>query len=146
VRLGLLLMTPVSRSAVVPYAASMPADALLAAVQGLLGDTPGRGLIQVRVVEQLPPPPNAGPGTELKRLLARVGITPKPGCKCVARAIEMDIRGPEWCEQNIGIITGWLREEAERRGLPFIDAAGRMLVRRAIATARKHTHATTQGK
>jgi hypothetical protein len=34
-------------------------------------------------------------------------------------------------------IVGWLREEATKRGLPFLDAAGRLLVRRAIKNARK---------
>jgi len=34
-------------------------------------------------------------------------------------------------------IMGFLREAAEERGLPFLDVAGRMLVRRAIANARK---------
>jgi len=30
-----------------------------------------------------------------------------------------------------------MRAEAEARGLPFFDIAGRLLVRRAISTARK---------
>jgi len=49
----------------------------------------------------------------------------------------MDERGIEWCEQNIDEIVGWLREEAHKRGLPFVDMAGRMLVRRAIRNARR---------
>jgi len=78
-----------------------------------------------------------GPGTELKNLLAKVGITASPDCACNARAAEMDRQGVEWCEANLDTIVGWLREEAEARGLPFIDLAGRMLVRRAISNARK---------
>jgi hypothetical protein len=34
-------------------------------------------------------------------------------------------------------LIGWLREEATKRGLPFVDMAGRMLVKRAIKNARK---------
>ncbi len=49
----------------------------------------------------------------------------------------MDARGCDWCEENLDAIVGWLREEAEKRGLPFIDVAGRLLVRRAIKNARK---------
>jgi hypothetical protein len=49
----------------------------------------------------------------------------------------MDRQGIEWCEGNIDTIVGWLREQAEARGLPFLDVAGRLLVRRAIANARK---------
>jgi hypothetical protein len=84
-----------------------------------------------------PPAPTHGPGTELKKLLSRVGITSTPTCSCNARARTMDERGCDWCEANIDEIVGWLREEATKRGLPFIDMAGRMLVRRAIKNARR---------
>lgn len=78
------------------------------------------------------------PGTALKVLLAKwFGIRSNSGCGCDSRAAEMDARGPDWCEQNIDTIVGWLRDEAKQRGLPFLDAAGRLLVRKAIANARK---------
>jgi hypothetical protein len=82
-------------------------------------------------------PPAHGPGTELKRLLARVGIAAAPDCACNARAAEMDRQGVEWCEANVDTIVGWLREQATARGLPFLDAAGRFLIKRAIKNARK---------
>jgi hypothetical protein len=78
-----------------------------------------------------------GPGTELKKLLAAVGITATPNCSCNARAREMDRQGCDWCEANLDTIVGWLREEATKRGLPFLDAAGRLLVKRAIRNARR---------
>jgi hypothetical protein len=84
------------------------------------------------------PPPTHGPGTELKKLLAKVGITSTPDCSCNARAAEMDRQGVDWCEANIDNIVGWLREQATARGLPFVDLAGRMLVRRAIRNARRN--------
>jgi hypothetical protein len=85
-----------------------------------------------------PAPPTHGPGTELKKLLAKVGITASPDCACNARAAEMDRQGVEWCEANLDTIVGWLREQAEARGLPFLDLAGRLLVRRAISNARRN--------
>jgi hypothetical protein len=85
-----------------------------------------------------PAPPTHGPGTELKKLLARVGITAAPDCACNDRAAEMDRQGVEWCEANLDTIVGWLREQAEARGLPFLDVAGRLLVRRAISNARRN--------
>ena len=88
----------------------------------------------------VPPPepaPTHGPGSELKKLLKKIGITASPDCSCNARARLMDERGIEWCEANIDEIVGWLREEASKRGLPFVDMAGRMLVKRAIRNARK---------
>jgi hypothetical protein len=84
-----------------------------------------------------PAQPTNGPGTELKKLLSKVGITASPDCACNARAAEMDRQGVEWCEANLDTIVGWLREQAEARGLPFLYLAGRLLVRRAISNARK---------
>lgn len=53
----------------------------------------------------------------------------------------MDTNGVEWCAANLEEIVGWLRESAAERGLPFLDAAGRVLVRRAIANARRKEQA-----
>jgi hypothetical protein len=94
-----------------------------------------------------PAPPTRGPGTELKKLLKRVGITATPNCSCNARARRMDeeeAKEPGWCEAHLDEIVGWLREEATKRGLPFLDAAGRVLVRRAISNARKEAARATQ--
>jgi hypothetical protein len=79
-----------------------------------------------------------GAGTQLKKLLGRLGLATAPGCACNARAAEMDTNGIEWCASNVDTIVGWLREQAIARGLPFLDVAGRLLVRRAIANARRN--------
>jgi hypothetical protein len=82
----------------------------------------------------------SGPGAELKKLLAKVGIKSTASCSCNKRARtmnEMETKEPGWCAANIDTIVGWLREEATKRKLPFIDAAGRLLVKRAIRNARK---------
>jgi hypothetical protein len=50
----------------------------------------------------------------------------------------MDEMGCDWVEENIDECVGYLRESAADRGLPFLDLAGRMLVRRAIANARRN--------
>jgi hypothetical protein len=86
----------------------------------------------------LPPPP--GPGTELKALLKKVGITASPGCSCNKRAQVMDeneSKEPGWCEQNLETICDWLQEEATKRKLPFVRMAAKILVRQAIRNARK---------
>lgn len=80
-----------------------------------------------------------GPGTELKQLLGKIGIEATADCPCHARAAEMDRRGCDWCAENIETILGWLREEAERRNLPFVEFAARQLVKLAIRRARKKT-------
>lgn len=89
-----------------------------------------------------PPPetledyPN-GPGTILSKMLSKIGIKSTPNCSCRRRAMEMNSRGPEWCAENIETIVGWLREESEKRKLPFVDFAGRLLIQRAIKISRK---------
>ncbi len=83
------------------------------------------------------PKPYAGPGTQLKRMLAKLGLKPEPGCPCLSRAAEMDRRGVPWCAENIDTILGWLKEESDRRGLPFAEFVARMLIKRAIGAARR---------
>jgi hypothetical protein len=92
-----------------------------------------------------PPPPAekisalnlAGPGTQLKRMLSKVGIKATPNCSCNARARKMDEMGIEWCEQNVNEIVGWLKEEAQRRNLPFLAFPTKILIQRAISAARR---------
>jgi hypothetical protein len=71
--------------------------------------------------------------------LKRFGIEPTPTCQCRAKAAEMDAWGPDECEkpERIEEVVAVMRAEAETRGLPFIDVAGRLLVRRAILNARR---------
>jgi hypothetical protein len=86
-----------------------------------------------------PPHPRGLPGTELAKLLKRFGIEPMPACGCRAMATQMDAWGPDECEkpERIEEVVAVMREEAKARGLPFLDAAGRLLVRRAIRNARR---------
>jgi hypothetical protein len=83
--------------------------------------------------------PKAGPGTELSKILKRFGIEPTPTCKCRAKAEQMNAWGCDECSkpERIDEVVAVMREEAKARGLPFLDAAGRVLVRRAISNARK---------
>lgn len=84
------------------------------------------------------------PGAELKEMLARLGFQPSPNCKCSSKARAMDLKGVDWCEQNIETIIEWLKEEATARGLPFFAMPARMLVRRAIANARREAQRATK--
>jgi hypothetical protein len=78
-----------------------------------------------------------GPGTEMKALLAKIGIVASPTCSCNKRAKIMDAKGCDWCDQNIDTIDGWLAEEAKKRKLPYLSLAGKTLIRLAIHRARK---------
>lgn len=79
----------------------------------------------------------AGPGSQLKKLLSKVGIRSSATCSCNARAKKMDEMGIEWCEQNIAEIVGWLKEEATKRKLPFLSFPAKVMVQRAIKIAKK---------
>jgi hypothetical protein len=77
-----------------------------------------------------------GPGTELKKLLAGIGIE-AADCKCNSRAAYMDRQAAEWCESKMATIVGWLREAARDRKLPFVEFVARGVVRKAIKNARR---------
>ena len=78
-------------------------------------------------------------GSALKQILGGwpFRITATGTCPCLAYAAQMDGWGCDECERRIEEIVAHLREQAFARGLPFLDAAGRLLVRRAIKNARK---------
>lgn len=80
-----------------------------------------------------------GPGAELKRLLSKwpFRIVATPSCPCNAMAALMDSWGPDGCEKRMPEIVEHMRAQAQARGLPFLDAAARMLVRRAVSNARR---------
>jgi len=81
----------------------------------------------------------AGPGSELKKLLAGwpLRITSSSTCSCNAHARRMDEMGCDWCEANVPSIIEWMRGEAGKRKLPFIATIAKLMVRRAIHKARK---------
>ena len=49
----------------------------------------------------------------------------------------MDTKGLQWCRDNIDTISGWLNEEATKRKLPYVEMAGKTLIRLAIRTAER---------
>lgn len=104
-------------------------------IQTLFGDDPAKYLrsLYPKTLEEYP----NYPGTILSKMIKSVGIQMSDSCSCKRHALEMNDKGNDWCEQNIDTIVGWLREEAKRRNLPFLDAIGKMLVNRAIKKSRK---------
>jgi hypothetical protein len=78
------------------------------------------------------PPAATGPGMELKALLRLAGIVASPTCSCNARAAQMDAWGGWECLARLPEINGWLKEEAEKRGLWFFPPAGYALVLSAV--------------
>jgi hypothetical protein len=81
--------------------------------------------------------PENGPGTELKKILSYIGITPTQSCNCNKRANTMNAWGADKCNENIDIILDWLKEEADSRKLPFIRSLAKVLVKKAIKNSKK---------
>lgn len=76
-----------------------------------------------------------GPGTELKKLLASIGIHATPTCKCNKMAKQMNEWGQESLK-HIEEIVDVMEETAKARGLPFVRLGGKALVRLACMRAR----------
>lgn len=104
-------------------------------LRSILGDNPAKYLRSLfpQTMEEHP----NGPGSVLSNMIKKIGIVMTQGCSCRRHAIEMNEKGNDWCEQNIDTIVGWLREEAEKRRLPFFDSVGKIMVNRAIKKSRK---------
>lgn len=103
----------------------------------------------VRVLMAMQPSAiHCGPGTELHALLGRFGLTDSGDCKCKSRVSymnKMEADSPGWCAEHEDEIVGWLRESAADRSLPFLDWPARLLIRRAIANARRKDAARAEG-
>jgi len=82
-----------------------------------------------------PVPTTCGPGCQLRRTLAWWGIRDDGSCGCDSFAAKMDAWGQD-CWDHIEEIVSHLREAAEKKGLPFIATAARIMVGRAIEAAR----------
>ena len=78
-----------------------------------------------------------GPGTVLKAMLRRLGFKYEAGCQCADHAKQMNRWGPDGCEKNFDIISGWLAAEAEKRGIPYLTSLGKVLISASIKRSRR---------
>jgi hypothetical protein len=83
-----------------------------------------------------PAPTTCGPGCQLRRTLAWWGIRDDGSCGCDSFAAQMDAWGQS-CWDHLEEIVEHLRGAAEKKGLPFLATAARILVARAIDAARR---------
>ena len=58
--------------------------------------------------------PPEGPGTELKAILASIGIVPEPNCDCDGKARAMNMFGSAECRVKFWEIVGWLKDGQDR--------------------------------
>lgn len=100
-----------------------------------LGEDPAKKLRSMfpKTLEEDPD----GPGTILTGMISSIGIKSTSNCSCRKHAIDMNIFGNDWCEENIGTVLGWLKEESTKRNLPFVEMVAKLMVQRAIKTSRR---------
>jgi hypothetical protein len=79
---------------------------------------------------------SCGPGCQLRRTLSWWGIRDDGKCGCTEYAAQMDAWGCDECFRRMEEIIEHLREAAEKKSLPFIATAARIMVGRAIEAAR----------
>lgn len=98
-------------------------------------DDPAR-ILRSKFPKTLEENPN-GPGSILTNMISTMGIKSTPNCSCRRHALEMNDKGPDWCEENLPTILGWLKEESSKRNLPYIETVASLMVKRAISTSRR---------
>ena len=91
----------------------------------------------LKVIIEEEPDMNCKAGTELKNILKLFGIKATSDCICTDRAQVMDTMGCDWSEENLILISFWMREEAERRRLPAPMWVLKILIKWAIRRAKK---------
>lgn len=73
-----------------------------------------------------PHTPAEGPGSELKKLLAEMGVTNFTGCNCDAKAAQMNRWGVDGCRDRLDQIRGWIAEaQAKASWTDTITAAAK---------------------
>lgn len=70
------------------------------------------------------PSPGYGPGTEMKKILASVGIVPTEKCDCTTKAAHMDAIGVESCKIHREHIVRWLKAGSEAWGWGSLVTTG----------------------
>lgn len=93
----------------------------------------GAGVQAAKGIDPMNRVTTSGPGTELKKILATLGITHQPGCDCNAKAIQMDQWGVAGCRENFDTIVGWMRDGATRWGWAARLKAGAKAVTSGLA-------------
>jgi hypothetical protein len=78
---------------------------------------------------------SCGPGCQLRRSLSWF-VRDDGQCGCTEYAAQMDAWGPDECWRRLEEIVEHLRQAAEKKSLPFIATAARILIGRAIEAAR----------
>lgn len=81
--------------------------------------------------------PKSKPGTKLKQLLELFWFVKSEDCNCNKHIAEMNNNGPDWCDENMDTIVGWLREESGNRKILFSEFIARRLIKLAIARSKK---------
>lgn len=87
-----------------------------------------------------------GPGSILHGMFAALGIKSTPTCSCRRHAMEMNEKGIEWCEENLPTILSWLKDETQKRKLPWSETVASLVVKKAINRSKKYREANERAR
>ncbi len=94
------------------------------------------GVVKYGPVKAATPRIPIGAGTELKKLLALIGITSRPGCSCNAMAAKMNANGAAWCLKFLPKIVETMQKEAKKRKLRFVPFGAYCIAIMAIISSK----------
>lgn len=77
-------------------------------------------------------PVQRGPGTELHKLIAELGIQPDASCGCEAMGQKMDAWGPAGCREHRGEILAHLESAYSSTDWPTVLRAGTLAIARGL--------------
>jgi len=91
--------------------------------------------------------PQEGPGTELHKILERMGFEITDTCPCRKHIKQMNEWGPAGCREHLDEIIDWLKAEAERRNKEalFVRWGVRLVILLAIRRAEKREKRSCAG-
>jgi len=95
----------------------------------------------------------SGPGTELKKELAKLGFSTASGCGCSSKSNKMDKWGAEKCREKIEEITDWLVDAAKKNSwltriavsAPIVGDVARYEIKQMILRAIERAESSSQG-
>lgn len=107
---------------------------------------PTQRMCQVKMREEFVVTYPAGPGTELKEMLADFGFSSFEGCKCNSLVNRMNRWGPDGCRQpdNKQTVLAELRFQAKLKNVTLYDnSVGEALIEEACRRAEEKAAATS---
>lgn len=87
-----------------------------------------------------------GIGDRLAEKFSSYGIRSEKGCSCSEVAGKLNAESPQWCRDNMPWILEKIRENSQKKGIPFIELVVKKIVNEAIDEHEEVTQIVESGK